>query len=85
MPDTMIERVARAMTATLRHHGVEMHPDDIRGLVFVTLEALGEPTPKMIDRFVSRALCVSGHGDGGWSNYAREQWSAMLSAAIEGE
>lgn len=39
-----------------------------------------EPTEEMIDRFVSRALCVSVHGDGGWSKYAREQWSAMLSA-----
>ena len=40
-----------------------------------------EPTEAMIDRFVSRALCVSVHGDGGWSNYAREQWAAMLAAA----
>lgn len=50
-----------------------------------------EPTEAMIDRFVSRALCVSVHGDGGWSNYAREQWLAMIAAApvaigpLEGE
>lgn len=42
------------------------------------------PTEAMIDRFVSRALNVSVHGDGGWSNYAREQWAVMLKAA-EGE
>lgn len=40
-----------------------------------------EATEAMIDRFVSRALCVSVHGDGGWSNYAREQWAAMIAAA----
>lgn len=40
-----------------------------------------EPTPEMLDRFVSRALCVSVAGDGGWSNYAREQWATMLAAS----
>lgn len=50
------------------------------------LFAAMEPSPSMIDRFVSRALCVSIHGDGGWSNYAREQWQTMLAAALdEGE
>ena len=39
-----------------------------------------EPTEAMVDRFVSRALCVSVHGEGGWSNYAREQ-SRFLAAA----
>ena len=39
-----------------------------------------EPTGAMVDRFVSRALCVSVHGDGGWSEYARQQWATMLSA-----
>lgn len=39
-----------------------------------------EPTEAMVDRFVSRALCVSVHGDGGWSKYARQQWATMLSA-----
>ena len=37
-------------------------------------------TPEMVDRFVSRALCVSIHGDGGWSNYAMEQWKTMIEA-----
>lgn len=40
-----------------------------------------EPTEAMLDRFVSRALCVSVHGDGGWTGYARQQWAAMLAAA----
>lgn len=39
-----------------------------------------EPTEAMVDRFVSRALCVSIHGDGGWSNYAMEQWKTMIEA-----
>lgn len=43
-----------------------------------------EPTPEMIDRFVSRALCVSVSSEnGGWSGYAVEQWKAMLSAVPE--
>lgn len=46
------------------------------------IEAMMDPTPAMIDRFVSRALCVSVHGDGGWSNYAREQWQTMVQAAL---
>ncbi|AJA07442.1 hypothetical protein SKP52_02535 [Sphingopyxis fribergensis] len=28
----ILDRAASVLTATLRHHGVEMHPDDIRGL-----------------------------------------------------
>ncbi|WP_156367215.1 hypothetical protein, partial [Novosphingobium sp. KN65.2] len=46
------------------------------------LDALREPSPGMVDRFVSRALCVSIHDEGSWSNYARNQWQAMLDAAI---
>lgn len=49
------------------------------------LKALREPTPEMIDRFVSRALCVSIHGEGGWSEYARNQWQAMVDGALSGE
>ncbi len=96
MPDTMIERVARAMwdareksfpnrTQLGWEDGTELSRRLMVSQARAGLEAMREPTPAMIDRFVSRALCVSVHGDGGWSNYAREQWSAMLSAAIEGE
>lgn len=28
----ILEAAARALTSTLHHHGVEMHPDDVRGL-----------------------------------------------------
>lgn len=48
------------------------------GLVIVPIE----PTPAMIDRFVSRALQVSIHGEGGWSEYARSQWKQMLLSDI---
>lgn len=44
-----------------------------------------EPTPAMIDRFVSRALQVSIHGEGGWSEYARNQWKQMLLGALAGD
>lgn len=78
----MLERVARELTVTLRHHGVEMHPNDIRGLAWDAIAVMRVPTETMIDRFVSRALCVSVHGDGGWSQYAAEQWRAMIDAAL---
>jgi hypothetical protein len=35
----------------------------------------------MIDAFVARALQVTIHGEGGWSEYARNQWATMLAAA----
>jgi len=50
----------------------------------VVLERLREPTPAMLDAFVSRALQVSIDGEGGWSNYGRNQWQAILDAAIRG-
>ncbi len=55
--------------------------DDIEAQGFVIVPR--EPTPEMVDRFVSRALCVSIHGDGGWSNYAMEQWKTMIEAGKE--
>jgi len=48
------------------------------GLAIVPLE----PTPAMIDSFVSRALQVSVSGEGGWSEYARNQWKQMVAAAL---
>jgi len=55
-----------------------------RAVIPVVLERLREPTPAMLDAFVSRALQVSIDGEGGWSNYGRNQWRAMLDAAIRG-
>lgn len=46
------------------------------------IHAMYAPTPAMIDRFVSRALCVSVHGENGWSEYARAQWATMIDAAL---
>jgi hypothetical protein len=36
----------------------------------------------MLDAFVARALQVSVQGEGGWTNYARNQWQTMLDAAL---
>ena len=44
-----------------------------------------EPTPAMIDAFVSRALQVSISGEGGWSEYARNQWKQMLAAILRAQ
>jgi len=47
----IIERAARALTETLRHHGVEMHPNDIRGAAWDVIAALREPDEGMIDAY----------------------------------
>ena len=44
----MLERVARELTVTLRHHGVEMDPDDIKGLAWDAVATMREPTRGMI-------------------------------------
>lgn len=46
------------------------------------IQALYEPTPAQLDRFVSRALCVSIHGEGSWTAYARNQWQTMMDALL---
>lgn len=85
---TMIEKMARAM-----HPGIGWEKPEQSWMAGGrdaaledakrALQAMIEPTEAMIDRFVSRALCVSVHGEGGWSDYAREQWKTMIQAAIE--
>jgi hypothetical protein len=44
-----LEECAAAATRTLRHHGVELHPDDIRGLVVDVLAAIKEPDEAMLE------------------------------------
>lgn len=86
---TMVERMARAMCADGGYDPDEIMPNDgMRWRYYApaaraALSAMMKPNPSMINRFVSRALCVSIHGDGGWSNYASEQWQAMLAAALD--
>jgi hypothetical protein len=48
----------------------------------VAIEAMRDPSPAMIDRFVSRALQVDANAEG-WSKYAEEQWKTMIDAALE--
>ena len=48
--------------------------------IAVVLQAIREPTPAMIDAFVARALQVSVQGEGGWSEYARNQLQTMVDA-----
>jgi hypothetical protein len=45
----MIDRIARRLASTLRHHGVEMHPEDIRGLAQDALAEMREPDRTMSD------------------------------------
>ena len=56
-----------------------------RAVAAAAIKAMREPSEAMIDRFVSRALCVSISGEGGWSEYARAQWQTMIDAALVGE
>lgn len=46
---TKLEECATVATRTLRHHGVEMHPDDVRGLVVDILLAIKTPDDAMIE------------------------------------
>ena len=82
----MIETVARGL-ARRNYPGAsdadinEMW-DGWKGDASAAIAAMRAPTPAMIDRFVSRALCVSISGEGGWSDYALHQWQAMIDAAL---
>jgi len=90
----IIERAALAAINSDRVAG-GLHPLTSRGNVpdsegyvrnvHAILEAIREPSPAMIDRFVSRALQVSVSGEGGWSRYAVGQWQAMIDGALTGE
>lgn len=60
-------------------------PEPYRRIAAAAIKAMREPSEAMLDRFVSRALCVSISGEGGWSEYARAQWQTMIDAALVGE
>ncbi len=50
------------------------------------LMALREPSEGMVDAFVQKGLTVTLGGDYKWPDYARDQWAAMIDAAMtEGE
>lgn len=88
----LLERVARAI-AQVDHNGRvaeegywsnrDTGSNHHRAQARAALEAMAEPSEAMLDRFVSRALCVSVHGEGGWSDYARGQWRTMIQAALD--
>lgn len=94
---TMIERVAMAIKRARYYTPGLWSPKEVEeeisrplssieiGFARAAIEAMREPTEMMIDRFVSRALCVSVHGDGGWSDYGHEQWKAMIDEALKEE
>lgn len=77
MDDSMVGRVARKLTATLKHHGVEMHPDDVRGLAQDTLAELHDPTGPMVTAATNKAAQI---GAGDFVGIFR----AMIDAAAEG-
>lgn len=73
--------------ATAIRHTYDGSPAEIALALDSALEEAGfaivpvEPTEAMVDRFVSRALQVTISDEGSWSNYARNQYKAMLKAA----
>jgi hypothetical protein len=91
MTTPLLERVARAIC---RLHAEEDHPADcVEYLVErnwrdyipearASILAMREPSPAMLDAFVSRALQVSVSGEGGWTQYAIGQWQQMVDAAL---
>lgn len=83
----MIERVARAMARANYPAATDNDIDEMwEGWVKearAAIAAMREPTPAMIDRFVSRALQVQIGGGYTWSDYARDQWQTMIDAALQ--
>lgn len=87
----LVERVARAIWEAQpdADECVLLDVEDGKGLAQAAISAIlhdhvivpKEPSEAMLDRFVSRALNVSVHGDGGWTKYGREQYRAMIEAA----
>jgi hypothetical protein len=94
MTAPLLESVARAIcTESLRWDEDEAAPSMLISLVDVnwpkyipearaSIQALREPSPAMLDAFVSRALQVSVSGEGGWTQYAIGQWQQMVDAAL---
>lgn len=50
-----------------------------------THEQIAAGPKELFDAFVSRALQVSISGEGGWSEYARNQWKQMLAAILRSQ
>lgn len=79
----LIEKVAREMTSTLRHHGVELHPEDIRGIsqdaISTILAALHEPNAEMINALWSV------NSSRGWPEAAKTCWQSAINASPLGE
>ena len=89
--ETMREAVARAMDEALRAiesdaRLSELTDDEVRALtdaaIRTVLERLREPSYVMKAAFTDRALRVSIGGGYTWYDYARDQWQAMLDAAV---
>jgi len=95
----LVEAVARALCRSSGFDPDQMMPNDELRWIYhqgaaqaaittarpLIIEELRQPTPAMLDAFVARALQVSVEGEGGWTNYARNQWQTMFAAAIRGE
>lgn len=79
---TPLERAARAATKTLRHHGVELHPDDIRGVALDVLEAIREPSEAMKK---AGSLAPNYIEDQSSARGCGNIFTAMLNTAIKGE
>jgi hypothetical protein len=81
----MVERLARAMAERNWPGASKADIDEMweswTEEAQAALRALENPTPAMIDRFVSRALQVKIGGGYTWSDYARDQWQTMLQGA----
>lgn len=83
----MVEKISRQMCleagynpdTIMSNHGPRWRYYEPNALA--ALRALENPTPAMIDYFVSRALQVKIGGGYTWSDYARDQWQAMLQGA----
>lgn len=70
--------IAKALTSTLRHHGVEMHPDDVLGLADDALGAMREPDEAMLEAGYDT---LTEHGCNPLTGDALFTWQAMIDTA----
>jgi hypothetical protein len=79
---TPLERAARAITETLRRHGVEMHPEDIRGLAVDALTAIREPNEAMERAMIGITGDMAIMKRDGSSYRHADVYRAMIDAAL---
>lgn len=79
---TPIERATVIVDEAIRHGSPIYDTPDPKEVVRKVLLAFREPSEVMVKTFVDHALNGDVLSHGGWPGYARDQWQAMIDAAL---